>query len=249
MDSFGDRLSRLAMAAITEQGVPKSEATARLSGKETEGRPTRLSPACIVVYLAVHEVLRQLPLAGFPYSLVLLRLLFLGGVAVVLWRRHDLRSFFGYVIGRVRLSWSGVLLAAVMLVMTVAARMAIECFQPCVKLDLNTRAFVDAVLIAPINEEIVFRGVFLGVLLGQPGWGKTTAVLVTALVFAGTHQIEGVTGLLRLMTLGVVTGLAYVATRSVPVCMLSHMTWNLAAFCPFIHPGKPGEMWFFYMQQ
>jgi membrane protease YdiL (CAAX protease family) len=237
------------MAAITEQGMPKSEATARPSREETEGPPTRLSPACIVVYLAVYEVFRQLTLAGFPYSLVVLRLLFLGGIAVVLWRRHDLGSFFGYIIGRVRLGWSGGLIAAGMLVVTVAARMAIECFQPCVKLDLNTRAFVDSVLIAPINEEMVFRGVFLGILLRQPGWSSSAAVLVTALVFAGTHQIEGVTGLLRLMTLGVITGLAYAATRSVPVCILSHMTWNLAAYCPFIHPGKPGESWFFYMQQ
>jgi membrane protease YdiL (CAAX protease family) len=78
------------------------------------------------------------------------------------------------------------------------------------------------VLLLPVAEELLFRGVFQGVLSGL--WGPATGVLVTALLFAVAHASP--VALPFLLLAGLTTGLARHASGSLLPGLAFHVLYN-----------------------
>ena len=86
-----------------------------------------------------------------------------------------------------------------------------------------------AVLVAPVTEELVFRGGFFRFLRGRaPRW---LAFWLPALVFASLHvnfkTLEGLITLAPLTAFGLVFSLAYERTGRIAVVMIAHALFNL----------------------
>jgi membrane protease YdiL (CAAX protease family) len=111
-------------------------------------------------------------------------------------------------------------------------------------------AFVTLVILAPLAEELVFRGYFLGKL--QERTGKWLAVLVTALVFGSMHLLGAPeNGELVLQwgaaadtfAMGLVAGSLRMITGSIWAGVLLHSIKNAVAFYfLFVNPLPPGGM-------
>lgn len=83
-----------------------------------------------------------------------------------------------------------------------------------------------AVVIAPVTEEIVFRGLILRGLLGR--WRPVAAVLFSSALFALVHFNPAQAPVALL--LGLLTGWLYVLTRSLGLCILAHALNNAASY-------------------
>ena len=83
-----------------------------------------------------------------------------------------------------------------------------------------------AVVIAPVTEELVFRGLILRGLLGR--WRPAAAILFSSGLFALVHfnPVQAPVALL----LGLLTGWLYVRTRSLGLCILAHALNNAASY-------------------
>jgi len=100
------------------------------------------------------------------------------------------------------------------------------------KPDLGT--FIAAVLLAPVLEEILFRGVILSGLLNRYRAG--TAIGLSALLFGLAHlnPLQFLGGLL----LGVLFGWIYYHTRSLLLVIALHAVNNLISFAASLWLGK-----------
>ncbi len=83
-----------------------------------------------------------------------------------------------------------------------------------------------AVVIAPLTEEILFRGVILRGLLSR--WHPSVAILASAMMFAFMHLNPAQTPIA--LGLGLLLGWIYVRTRSLGLCMLGHALNNSASY-------------------
>ncbi len=93
------------------------------------------------------------------------------------------------------------------------------------------------VLVAPVTEELFFRGLILRGLLARHS--KTVAVVVTALLFAALHISPW--QLFSATMLGIVFGWWFVRTRGLIPCLIGHALVNGTVFSssclPFKIPG------------
>ena len=82
---------------------------------------------------------------------------------------------------------------------------------------------ISTVIMAPIMEELMIRGLSLNKLLS--GSKKWTAIIVSSIVFGVIHMnlLQG----LNAFVLGIVLALVYYKTRSLITCMLCHAANNL----------------------
>jgi membrane protease YdiL (CAAX protease family) len=87
--------------------------------------------------------------------------------------------------------------------------------------ELALMAF-NAVVLAPLWEELIFRGLFFGLLKSR--WGTLAALVVTSLVFAGYHF--SLTAFLPLFCVGMALGYVYSRTRSIYFPILVHAIFN-----------------------
>ncbi|WP_067325824.1 CPBP family intramembrane glutamic endopeptidase [Synechococcus sp. MIT S9504] len=90
-----------------------------------------------------------------------------------------------------------------------------------------------AVVLAPLFEETIFRGVLLPV-LGQ-FLGRSGGVLVSALVFAVAHLSIG--ELAPLLVLGLGLGLLRLSTGRLLPCVVMHALWNGVTFLNLVLLG------------
>lgn len=81
-------------------------------------------------------------------------------------------------------------------------------------------------VIAPAAEEILMRGFVLGGL--QAGYGAAAALLISALLFAVLHF--NMVQTFSALVCGVVLGLLYLKTGSLPCCILAHAGYNLLSY-------------------
>lgn len=82
---------------------------------------------------------------------------------------------------------------------------------------------VTTVVLAPVFEELVFRGYVMPTLTK---WMSTpVAILVSAVIFALIHQ-HGVGDTTQLLVIGLVTGLVYARTRNLGASMAVHAAFN-----------------------
>ena len=79
-----------------------------------------------------------------------------------------------------------------------------------------------AVVVAPLVEEIFFRGILYATLRSR--WGIAAAAAASSLVFAILHF--HLAALLPLFALAVVLCLAYERTGSLPACIVAHSLFN-----------------------
>lgn len=105
----------------------------------------------------------------------------------------------------------------------------------------NPLGIVALAIIAPIAEEVVFRGAILGHLLENTKWDYRLSILVSALVFGVIHlnpiQIVFAT------IIGLLLGWAYWRTRSLLPCILMHVANNSwAVVGNFIDSGNGETM-------
>lgn len=98
--------------------------------------------------------------------------------------------------------------------------------------------FVGMVLLAPIGEELVFRGILYGRLAGTT-LGKVGAILVCAVVFGLLHVRYGMLLVAFIVIDGIWYGAARATTGSIAVPMVMHAMGNLVAWYQHL-PRKPG---------
>ena len=101
---------------------------------------------------------------------------------------------------------------------------------------LRVAIVITAVVLAPIAEEMFFRGqiqTYLRYVLRSP-W---TAVLITAACFALVHPTKWAWP--SLFFLGVCLGYVYERTGNLWSCMILHALFNLASIYIYVHAGSP----------
>ncbi len=99
--------------------------------------------------------------------------------------------------------------------------------------------FTTVAIVAPLVEEVVFRGMLQKSLAGWlPGWA---AILLSAFIFAAIHMQPEAIG--ALMALGTAFGVIYHYTKSLRLTRLLHVINNAAALIlqPYIEAAEEGE--------
>ncbi len=89
---------------------------------------------------------------------------------------------------------------------------------------------ITTVVLAPVFEELVFRGVLLPVLVSKVG--KINGVLLSALIFALAHLSVG--ELPPLFVLGIGLGLMRLSSGRLFPCALMHSLWNGVTFASLL---------------
>jgi membrane protease YdiL (CAAX protease family) len=87
-------------------------------------------------------------------------------------------------------------------------------------------AAVSVVLIAPLAEELLFRGIIHR--LARRMWGPTAATLLSSLIFGLAHGEPWY--LFGLIALGILLAYIYEMTRSVTLCFVTHAAHNGISF-------------------
>ena len=90
--------------------------------------------------------------------------------------------------------------------------------------------FITTVILAPMFEEFIFRGVLLPVLVSKIG--KSSGVLLSALIFALAHLSVG--ELPPLFVLGIGLGLMRLSSGRLFPCALMHSLWNGVTFASLL---------------
>lgn len=88
--------------------------------------------------------------------------------------------------------------------------------------------FVAICIIAPIIEELIFRGV-LFVRLQQTKLGNTGAILITSIYFASLHVQYDAIGMFTTLLMGLVLGWVRYKSNNTSYCILIHMIANTFA--------------------
>ncbi len=89
---------------------------------------------------------------------------------------------------------------------------------------------ITTVVLAPVFEEMVFRGILLPVLVSKTG--KISGVLLSALIFALAHLSVG--ELPPLFALGIGLGLMRLSSGRLFPCALMHSLWNGVTFASLL---------------
>ena len=92
-------------------------------------------------------------------------------------------------------------------------------------------AIIYTVLIAPVCEETIFRGLVLTIFDGKlPKW---LGILISALVFALIHLPSPI-AFIYTLTLGIVLGFLRYRTKSLVPCVLAHIIFNATNYLLFL---------------
>jgi membrane protease YdiL (CAAX protease family) len=203
-------------------------------------RPAGLSVLCIIVYLTLDLVWIRLPWPqGYVwqnYKMAILRLVFLAGLGLLLSCRGNPAAFLHYCLGRIVPAGRHLTTILLLLLAMVGVSAAVDWLwlRPESATPFTFDTFVSECCVAPVNEEIVFRGVFLSLLLTQPQLSRTGAIILSAMVFAGIH-LPLAWQIAPLLTIGIISGLIFYRTRCVLLCVAYHATSNALHLWPVNH--------------
>lgn len=161
---------------------------------------------------------------------------FVGMLLIIIILRRAKRISLTFLIGRLptSYSWLGILMIALVL-LTYASGAIILVVYPLTMIDAelvseflvqplgNTpvHAFVMTVLLAPVLEETVFRGLLFTRMAAK--WGMTAGVIVSSLLFGILH-FEFLVGA---FVIGVVVCVMYVRSKTLLIPMAIHGLYNL----------------------
>ena len=84
---------------------------------------------------------------------------------------------------------------------------------------------VFVVLLAPLVEEVAFRGIALGCLIGR-GWSPVAATVLTSAVFAGLHVNYVPAALIAVFITALYLSLLRIASGSMAVPLIAHIATN-----------------------
>ncbi|MDE7249661.1 MAG: CPBP family intramembrane metalloprotease, partial [Lachnospiraceae bacterium] len=87
-------------------------------------------------------------------------------------------------------------------------------------------------IIAPVIEEILMRGFVLGGLKNT--YGVIVALFISALFFTILHF--NMVQTLSAFVCGIILGLLYIKTDSIPCCIIAHCGYNLISYFTTIYP-------------
>lgn len=87
---------------------------------------------------------------------------------------------------------------------------------------------IGMVLLAPLAEELVFRGILFARV--QKSLGKLAAVLIPAILFAALHRQYGAPEMAMILADGLILGFVRMRTGSVPLTFVLHAIGNLVAY-------------------
>lgn len=96
-------------------------------------------------------------------------------------------------------------------------------------------AFISICIIAPIFEEIIYRGIILEQL--HKRYGATKAIIISALIFGLIHANihQGVNAFF----IGLILGYIYIKTKSLLLCMFWHFSNNFLVFIVSMYISQP----------
>lgn len=89
-------------------------------------------------------------------------------------------------------------------------------------------------IIAPVIEEILMRGFVLGGL--EKSYGVMKALFISALLFALLHF--NMVQTLSAFVCGIILGLLYLKTNSIPCCIIAHCGYNLLSYIAMMYPYR-----------
>ena len=101
---------------------------------------------------------------------------------------------------------------------------------------LGAMLVVYALLLAPLVEEVAFRGIALGCLLMR-GWTPAMATALVAAVFASLHIHYTLPALIPVFIMGLYLGWLRVASGSIGVAILGHVSANSVSLALFAAMG------------
>ncbi|QQR91137.1 MAG: CPBP family intramembrane metalloprotease [Myxococcales bacterium] len=87
------------------------------------------------------------------------------------------------------------------------------------------------VLVAPLSEEVLFRGIMIRGLNAR--YGKVVAVILSALLFGLAHM--GIIELVYASIVGILLGLLYLSKQNLWTCITLHASFNAA---PLVLPSR-----------
>jgi membrane protease YdiL (CAAX protease family) len=188
----------------------------------------RISPLWVLVYLPLHQFIAQT--TQCKNAFLYLRVAFLIVVCATLILRQESSQLKDIFIGRwlkSRMDWvaGGLCLLLVLGTQEILARLFHYRRE-------EPSAYLLLAIAAPINEEVIFRGLFLGALLSYfPRW-PIGAVLLTTAMFLGCHDLSDSNWAVwvALSIQSIIYGVCYLWTGCVPVCILCHWLWNTLFF-------------------
>lgn len=88
-------------------------------------------------------------------------------------------------------------------------------------------ATISALVIAPFFEEIFYRGVIQKRL--HEALNIHVSILIASIMFAIDHINSG-SGIIYILMLSIIQGYLYIKTRSLPLAIISHGSYNLAIY-------------------
>jgi membrane protease YdiL (CAAX protease family) len=190
--------------------------------------PRNISLFWILLYLPLHQIVAQT--VHYENAFLVLRAAFFVFLVVTLLLTRKAAQVHDIFIGRWlhgRKDWAA---ALIFLLFALGAREVLSVVFQYRKEDLANYALL--AVAAPINEEIVFRGLFLGAFLAyapERPWG---AIILTTLLFIGCHDLtsSGVEIWITLAVQSLIYAACYVWTGCVPLCILCHCLWNTMWF-------------------
>ncbi len=93
---------------------------------------------------------------------------------------------------------------------------------------------ITIVIVAPVTEEFIFRGILLQ--RWTTKWGIRTALILSSLLFGALHA-----NILGLSVFGLIMGVLYIQTRSLLVPMAAHSFNNAIAFAMTFVPSPAAK--------
>jgi membrane protease YdiL (CAAX protease family) len=188
------------------------------------------SPLWIVLYFTLHLLWRQFfpgsfsPSGGYlilPFSFLILLGLTAGS-----------RGFGGtieQIVGRWWPEGTDLSISVAFILAAVTLRVLLNwCFDFSGE-SRNPAVVADLAVLAPLNEELIFRGLFLGILLAYLPHRPRVAVIWSAAIFLGFHSYAGdnVPAIAGVFSLGLLCGSAFAITWCVPLCIACHALYNI----------------------
>ena len=85
-------------------------------------------------------------------------------------------------------------------------------------------SLIDGIILAPIMEELIFRGILLHKLASR--WSKPAAIIFSSVIFGILHG----PGMIGSTIWGILMCLIYFRTRTLAVPIIIHMLWNWTNF-------------------
>lgn len=90
---------------------------------------------------------------------------------------------------------------------------------------------ISGVIIAPISEELIFRGIFFNLFYKpEAKFGKFLIILSSALVFGLIHETSPSLSLIYYSVMGAVLGVTYLYTKDIRYSIFLHFVNNAVAF-------------------